>query len=313
MSVANETPITEAVANDKIESEKVEAAQSEAVHATTSLDRTPTATAWLHNCTSAASISSAGDGDALDLLQEHLPGIRYHEGRESTIEDVRDVITLLNEAAIPACVIGVNALRYFGAGRVTAEWDICVPDESLDDAAGIFSAHEAYKRARPPPMVPYSLRHLHPAFQLRAAELFFILTPSSRCCVDPRPEHCERSNKGIPYPQMAQFARSLLIMQAGADLEDFVDGMDLDVPWAEANMDFADLQQQARAFCRAQNPVLEEKGLGQFNETLDRRGLWESIVRTKEKRIDDTKEGRYKTRWRRIKNDVDPRTRDREM
>lgn len=146
MSVANETPITEAVANDKIESEKVEAAQSEAVHATTSLDRTPTATARLHNGTSAASISSAGDGDALDLLQEHLPGIRYHEGRESTIEDVRDVITLLNEAAIPACVIGANALRYFGAGRVTA---VSVRPIHLSTSDGLTSAPPGVGHLRP--------------------------------------------------------------------------------------------------------------------------------------------------------------------
>ena len=48
------------------------------------------------------------------------PGWRTYTGRQSKgADDVQDVITLLNGVDISACVVGVNALRYYGAGRVT--------------------------------------------------------------------------------------------------------------------------------------------------------------------------------------------------
>lgn len=52
--------------------------------------------------------------------EDVLPGLRIFEGRASIgVDDVREVIRLLNAADIPACVVDVNALRYYGAGRVT--------------------------------------------------------------------------------------------------------------------------------------------------------------------------------------------------
>ena len=50
-----------------------------------------------------------------------LPGARSWAGRPSIgVDDVRNVLALLNAANIPACVVHVNALRYYGAGRVTS-------------------------------------------------------------------------------------------------------------------------------------------------------------------------------------------------
>ena len=49
-----------------------------------------------------------------------LPGLRVFKGRSSDgVEEVKDVIGLLNAVDIPACIVDVNALRYYGAGRVT--------------------------------------------------------------------------------------------------------------------------------------------------------------------------------------------------
>ena len=49
-----------------------------------------------------------------------LPGLRVFDGRSSQgVEDVLEVIKLLKTANIPACIVDVNALRYYGAGRAT--------------------------------------------------------------------------------------------------------------------------------------------------------------------------------------------------
>ena len=49
-----------------------------------------------------------------------FPGQRFFEGPYSYgVDDVREAIRLLKTADIPACIVGVNALRYYGAGRVT--------------------------------------------------------------------------------------------------------------------------------------------------------------------------------------------------
>jgi hypothetical protein len=48
-----------------------------------------------------------------------LPGLRTHSGRDIEPEDVKEVIRLLGQVGAPACVAGVYALRYFGAGRVS--------------------------------------------------------------------------------------------------------------------------------------------------------------------------------------------------
>lgn len=156
-----------------------------------------------------------------------------------------------------------------------------------------------------------SFRHLNPIFKLKGAGFFFILTPSSRCFIDPRPEYCELSNKGIPYPQMPQFGRSLLVLQNGSNLADFIDGMNLDEAWGEENIDFDDLQSRGIEFMKAQNVELQARDLGEYNVNVDFRRLWNEVVREKEGRIEPMKKGRYKTRWRRIKNDTDPRQRDR--
>jgi hypothetical protein len=52
--------------------------------------------------------------------QVALPGLRDARGRITHGgEETLEVIKLLKVAGIPACVVDVNALRYYGAGRVT--------------------------------------------------------------------------------------------------------------------------------------------------------------------------------------------------
>ncbi|KAH7140923.1 hypothetical protein EDB81DRAFT_799183 [Dactylonectria macrodidyma] len=256
--------------------------------------------------------TNASDSVSIVKSLEVLPGLRDVQGRSTYGgEETLEVITLLKAAGIPACVVDVNALRYYGAGRVTLEWDICVPAHQLEDAEQIFKSDDLYEPVKPPPPVAKSLRHLNPTFQLRGVGYFFILTPSSRCFIDPEAENCDLSKKGIPYPKMPQFARSLLVLQNGSNIADFIDGMDLDEKWGKENIDFDDLQVKGIEFSNTQNVELRAANLGELNVRIDYRQLWIAIVSEKEGRIEPMKKGRYKTRWRRIKKDMDPRERDR--
>lgn len=140
-------------------------------------------------------------------------------------------------------------------------------------------------------------------------QFVFILVPASDHFVDP---NCfELSRQGIPYPKLHHFARSLLVLQDGANLCDFIDGMDLDEEWAESNLDFDNLQVEGLEYSRKRNAIFEEKDLGGLLLNHDYRSFWNQQVGEKEKRIEPMRKGRYKTQWRRIKNDIDPRLRDR--
>ncbi|POS76766.1 hypothetical protein DHEL01_v204831 [Diaporthe helianthi] len=260
----------------------------------------------------AAHEGATSDISAFSAVPE-LPGLRTHGGRDVTPEDVKEVIHLLGQAGAPACVAGVYALRYFGAGRISSEFDICIPDETLDDARIIFENDARFEEVPPAPPLMTSLRHTRPTFLMKDVYFVFILIPASDYFIDPSPDSCELSIKGIPYPKLHHFARSLLVLQNPSDLCDFIDGMDLDKEWGESNLDFDDLQQKGLEFSRKQNDVLEQMGLGSLKLDVDYRGMWNIEVDEKEKRIEPMKKGRYKTRWRRIKNDRDPRTKDRPL
>lgn len=189
------------------------------------------------------------------------------------------------------------------------EWDICVRHHQLKDAEHLFAENDQYEPAEPPHPVWDTLRHLYPIFKVKSVGFFFILTPSSQYFIDPRPENCEVSMKGILYPKMSCFARALLVSQNRADVADFIDGMDLDEAWGEENIDFGDLQVKGLEFSAALNVELRARNMIPLNMNIDYRSEWNRIVGNKNKRIEPMKQGRYKTRWRRIKNDIDPRER----
>ena len=55
---------------------------------------------------------------------EKLPGLRDHSGKEGShgghgISEILNVIEQLSASGILSCVVGVRALRYYGAARVT--------------------------------------------------------------------------------------------------------------------------------------------------------------------------------------------------
>jgi hypothetical protein len=68
---------------------------------------------------------------------EELPGLRdYSLAKPSYgghgIDEILDVIHQLATAGIPSCVIGVRALRYYGAARITDVRTQTAPHGRLD-------------------------------------------------------------------------------------------------------------------------------------------------------------------------------------
>ena len=54
--------------------------------------------------------------------QPALPGLRDYSGKDTSPQGVTEILEVVNHLAganIPSCVIGVKALRYYGAARVT--------------------------------------------------------------------------------------------------------------------------------------------------------------------------------------------------
>jgi hypothetical protein len=56
-----------------------------------------------------------------------LPGLRDTSGAEAShgghgVDEILAVVTQLEAAGIPSCVVGVKGLRYYGAARVTDVW-----------------------------------------------------------------------------------------------------------------------------------------------------------------------------------------------
>lgn len=200
------------------------------------------------------------------------------------------------------------------------EWDICVPTDQLADAEQVFhQADDKYEPCAPPLPVPKSLRHVSPTFKSKEADFHLLLTPSRWQFLDPfRPETIERDSRSglLPYPRLPHLARALLVLQNGADVTDLVDGMDLDAQWGEAHLDFDDLQARALPFLEALNEDIKtgahahgRTGLPLLStNNLDFRKRWNDIAEKKPMRIE---QGQYKTRWRRIQDDSDPRTQNR--
>lgn len=124
----------------------------------------------------------------------------------------------------------------------------------------------------------------------------------------------EKSRNGVPYASLVQFARSLLLQQMAADISDFIDGMDLTVDWGTQNIGFEALQKDSAGFIERRNEhATVDSGRYGFLSSQPLEQLWNEMAskEAKERRIEPMKQGRYFTRWRRIKSPEDPRTKDR--
>ncbi|KAK3308353.1 uncharacterized protein B0T15DRAFT_105873 [Chaetomium strumarium] len=228
----------------------------------------------------------------------------------SGVPEVLDVIRTLESREIPNCVTGARALVYYGAGRVAQDWEVAVPDELFHKAKVLFSESPQYELLKPAMPQPRSLIHTYPLFKLKGAGFSFFLVPASEPHVSCEPAVCERSHNGIPYPKLEHFAQSLLDTQKYADLEDLVDGMDLDEAWGEANLQ---LDQVPSDYINHKNTLICQSlpglpGLVASLSTIpDARREWMRTVQGKRSRmVPKYPHEKYATRFR-LKGSPDPR------
>ncbi|KAJ4302019.1 hypothetical protein N0V88_002152 [Collariella sp. IMI 366227] len=224
--------------------------------------------------------------------------------------EVVKVIQDLESQGIPSCITGARALVYYGVGKVPQDWEVAVPDELFEKATTLFVHSLDYKTLEPATPQPKSLVHTYPLFKLKGAEFTFALVPTFQSSVDCDPTKCERSHNGIPYPQLRYFVQSLLDTQKYADLEDLIDGMNLDEAWGAENLD---LDGVPREHINRKNEKICESLPGlpglmaSLSTTPDARREWAQALQGKRSRmVPKYPEDKYATRFRLLES-PDPR------
>ncbi|CAD6569953.1 MAG: hypothetical protein ASARMPRED_003330 [Alectoria sarmentosa] len=225
------------------------------------------------------------------------------------VKEMLEVISILEDASIPCCVVAEAALIYFGAGRMMDEWNICVPTEMVVLATDALQAHsDRFYPFRPSAMYrPGSAKHHFPRFKFVNTALFFVLVPAQDCHVPCKPVNFELGQTGMPFPKLDVFAQSLLDTNNGVDLEDLVDGMNLSMEWGEENLDLDGTIDEAWVTWKIE--ALKKQGQTShcwLKAPKSRRELWQNTVSAdRKKRGQGWKyNAAYETRfWRRGQRD----------
>ncbi|KAH9210019.1 hypothetical protein DL95DRAFT_371459 [Leptodontidium sp. 2 PMI_412] len=171
--------------------------------------------------------------------------------------EILEVIKLFEAHEIPCCVVGISALKYFGAWRMRRDWELCVPTELAEKACSLLKSaphHEKYVQCDHDalPQV-HSLLHTFPRFKMRGYNLYFDIFPAEDCHFACTPLNFEWSLMGIPYPKLAIFAQSLLDTLDMVGLCDLIDGMNLTDEWGDKNLDLTGTNDVSWALAKNEN------------------------------------------------------------
>ncbi|OJD18978.1 hypothetical protein AJ78_01006 [Emergomyces pasteurianus Ep9510] len=212
-------------------------------------------------------------------------------------DDTLAVTRALEEHGIPCCLVGISALVFYGAGRVRNDWEICVPTELVDKAADLLQSEQYSAQYRLVKRWPYydpcSLTHTYHRFKSRGIRHFFFLVPSIDVHIDCVPSNFTRSPRGLPYPKLDVFIQSCLDTYNMLQLCDVIDGTNVSEEWGERNLDLEGTNDVEWA--KAKNKRGREFGGKWAHAAFARQGrkskreMWQSLVRTKEDRLDWTK------------------------
>ncbi|PGG97167.1 hypothetical protein AJ79_09304 [Helicocarpus griseus UAMH5409] len=214
-------------------------------------------------------------------------------GTDDTLAVTRD----LEEHGIPCCLVGIAALVFYGAGRVRDDWEICIPTELVDKAVDLLQSEPyttRYRRVEPWPYCePFSLIHTYHRFKTRGIKHYFFLVPSIDVHIDCIPSNFTRSLRGLPYPKLNVFIQSCLDTYDMLQLCDVIDGTNVSEEWGEQNLDLEgtnDVQWAREKIKRGR----DFGGKWAFAAAAragrkSKREMWQSLVRTKEDRLDWTK------------------------
>lgn len=170
-------------------------------------------------------------------------------------------------------------------------WELCVPKD-LKRAENVLRSKEyasLYTVAPPPLPQPASLVHTYTHFEWAGLRTCFVLVPSDDVHIDCQPSNFQRSTNGLPYPRLDVLIQSPLDASDILSLTDVVDGSNVSEEWGSKNLDLqgtVDLEwiqrknEAIKHSCVSEDarPVVRSGIRVKF---LERRALWEAIVRTK--------------------------------
>ncbi|GAW19661.1 hypothetical protein ANO14919_091500 [Xylariales sp. No.14919] len=233
------------------------------------------------------------------------------------ILEIRRVVKIIEDEGIACCVVGAKALRYYGVPRVSEDWPICVPINKVEYVKDLFTIAphcEIYEDADQIMPTVRSLLHTYPRLRRKDVKFSFFILPSWEFFMeDFGPRNLEYSSSHIPYPRLDFFAQGLLDTQHWMELEQLVDGMDLDMEWAQANIDF---DRPGRIEYAEEKNGRIRNSLASFpssspstlsTKPLDLRARFQRTVDNKEKRIDRfAPKGKFVTQYRKT-GSQDPR------
>ena len=169
-----------------------------------------------------------------------------------------------------------------------------------------------YRLVKPFPYYQtFSLIHTYHRFKSRGIHHYFFLVPSIDVHIDCVPSNFTRSPRGLPYPKLEVFIQSCLDTYDKLQLCDVIDGTNVSEEWGEQNLDLdgtndvewaKEKNKRGKAFGgRWANGLFARDG------QKSKREMWQSLVRTKEDRLDWTKPKDIFTQYRVI-NSPDPWT-----
>ena len=170
------------------------------------------------------------------------------------------------------------------------DWEICVSAELLQSEPHA----EQYRLVKPwPHYNSLSLIHTYRQFKSRGIDHYFFLVPSIDVHIDCDPSNFTRSLRGLPYPKRDVFLQSCLDTYDMVQLCDVIDGTNVSEEWGEKNLDLEGTNDVE--WDEEKNKRGKELG-GKWANYLfawERRRseleMWQSLVRTKENRLDWTK------------------------
>ncbi|KAI0530285.1 hypothetical protein GGR58DRAFT_508614 [Xylaria digitata] len=235
------------------------------------------------------------------------------------ILEVQQVIKTIENEGIACCVVGAKALRYYGVPRVS-DWSVCVPSDQFEYVTSLFTTEprcDTYEPADQIMPTVRSLLHTYPHLKRKDIKFSFFILPSWELFIEEfDSSKFEYSSLHIPYPKLDFFAQGLLDTQHWMELEQLIDGMNLDMGWAGVNIDF---DRPGRIEYAEQKNERIRNSLSEFPNSspstlsvkpLDLRARFQRTVDNKEKRIDRfAPKGKFVTQYRKTGSE-DPRLKE---
>lgn len=254
--------------------------------------------------------------------------------------EMLEIITAFEKAGIDCCMVGVSALKFYGARRMrlvrpcldyvsvipanrsaddSQQWDLCVPTEKFQEAISLLK-NDPFSQTCQEETIPaekiMSLYDTFPRFRrLGVRGLHFRILSSYAAHVPCNPSSFRRSKMGVPYPKLHHFVQGRIDTRDGVDLADVIDGMDIPEEWAVDNLDLS-ISRDSRWAEWSNERLKRAQPDATFSlvstHPINRKADWEKLVRSKQTRMGwKYPKEQYATRFRRH-GSRDPTTLDRE-